>query len=213
MKKTIIITAILLIALTTGCKKEEQSQEQTEQKAQQEAFEKQLKGYPTEMESFLFKAVTRTKAGEIGRVSYRKGQQMTVRKNGKRYSGKAPRKTTALWADGKVIIAGGQVLKPKKKLAKTYTVKRDLEDKTWGYYELLPYVKKYPLTLRVVLPGGMLGGVIQTLEEYLDIAADYGDPKFVITDVVPYAAIEGGGEHYLMGEDNPWKVRPEYQGK
>ncbi len=206
MRKTIIIAAII-IAFVTGCKKEQpQDEKAAEQKARQEAFEKQLKGYPTEMESFLFKTL-HTEAKEIGRVSYRKGQQMTIRKDGKEYTGKNPEKVTALWADGNVIIPGGQVLKPKKKPETTYTVRRDLEDKVWGYHELLPYVKKYPLTLRTFLPGGMMGGVIQTLEEYLDIAPEYGNPRFVITDVVPYAAIEGGGEHYLMGEDNPWKAR------
>ena len=212
MKKTIILTSIIMLVVMFGCKEEEQPQQEDQaakQKAKKEAFQQQLSGYPAQMEAFLFKSVHNTEAKEIGKISYGKGQQMTIRKDGKQYAGKAPENITALWADGQVMIPGGQVVKPKKKPGKTYAVQRNLEDKVWGYDELLPYVRKYPLTLRVVLPGGMLGGVIQTLEEYLDIAPKYGNPQFVITDVVPYAAIQGGGEHYLMGYDNPWKVRPE----
>lgn len=213
MRKTIIFAAILTIALATGCKKEQPQDEAAEKKARQEAFKKQLSEYPSKTEAFLFKAVHGTKAAKVGKASYGKGQQMTIRKGGKQYAGKAPENITALWADGQVIIPGGKVLKPKKNPGTTYAIERGLEGKTWGYYELLPYVKKYALTLRVVLHDGTLGGVIQTLEEYLDIAAEYGNPRFVITDVIPYATVEGGGERYLMGHDNPWRVRPEYEGR
>ena len=210
IKRITVITMAIAVMMAVGCKQEDEKkpEEDPAKKRQeaQDAFEANLTSFPADIEEYLFEVTHATDAEEVDRVVFRKGESITYGKGGESFSGKLPRDIYAYSnTDGVSRIPKWEVTEGDGKVQRTYDVTLNPGEKIWGYWELYPAVEAgYYLTIQEYLGDGMLGGVIQSPEEFQDINPEYGNPEFKLTVLVPYAMVEGEDNYYVVGHDGVW---------